>query len=396
MALPGAVLRRGLRKASPLLRLRVNTRAGTACVGCVVLAFGFCCHNVSLWLKFVAEFWQRKPERKATERPMSRRVDLPKGWTKKWPQCDPKVGAAVNDFYDNMSSSHSWSSQTYSFSSLAKKYLDESISEYFCNNEIFAGLLPFSEHLKKGDTAAINWLDQIASNHFLDTECLCYDSLSDTLETIRDVVIVCANFKSKDGKIRSLGNEDEGEDIKRKRASRATGKSKFDRMPPYLKNFLGLVPGVYCEVCDQLTEYELEKSDHVANDIMLRDGFVFPVDEMDILLEGYSRKYCSEHNRYKNRPGYYKGNRTRTALYSLMYIKREGEKILHGRSRTKHGELRSVAYQVVQASSHADLKRAIQVAERFASTIPESPSEEEDLKADMQKAYDYFFQNIRN
>jgi len=380
-------------KDAPLLGLRTKVRASCGCVGCVVPVYLLCCHNVSLLFKFVAGLWQRKIECKATKRPMTRRKDLPQGWTRIWPKCDPKVAKAINDFYENMSDSYSWDSQTYSFSSLAKKFLDESITEFFKVNEVFAGKLPFSEQLKQGADNAICWLDRIASNHFQDQELSCFDSLTDTLETLRDAVIVCSNFKSKDGKIRVLGNEDEGEGTVRKRASRSEGKSKFDKMPQYLKNFLGLVLGMYCEVCDQLTEHYLEKSDHTLNKTVLIDGLMLDVAEMEIQIKECSKKYCSEHNRKKNPDAYKKANRARTAFYSLMCIKRDGEKLLHGRSKTKHADLRSAAYRVIQTTSPRNLKWAITVVENYHSTIPESISDEKARNCEMLKAYHHYFES---
>lgn len=381
----------GLRKASPLLGLRTNVSAYRVCVGCVVPAFLLCCHNDSLLLKFEAQLWQRKTKFKATERPMTRRKDLPQGWTRNWPKCDPKVAKAINDFYENMSDSHSWNSQTYSFSSLSKKFLDASITEYFKVHKVFAGKLPFSEQLRQGADNAICWLDRIASNHFQDQELSCFDSLTDTLESLRDAVIVCSNFKSKDGKIRVLDDEDVGEGTVRKRASRAEGKSKFDKMPQYLKNFLGLVPGVYCEVCDQLTEHYLEKSDHTLNKTVLIDGLMLDVAEMEIQIKEFSKKYCSEHNRKMNPDAYKKANRARTAFYSLMCIKRDGEKLLFGRSKTKHADLRRAAYQVIQTTSLRNLKLATSVVENYYATIPESIADEEARNFEMLKAYHHYF-----
>jgi|GEM_PF-4966541 hypothetical protein len=330
---------------------------------------------------------------------MSPRNDLPANWTKKWPECDPLVAQAISAVYSNMSNSHSWNSKKFSFSSLMRKHLDHEVEKYFQRYEVFAGTLSFSEQLKRGENQIIHWLDVIADflplgKDFNDERE--HKSFVHTISSLRDLVIVCAMFKSKDGLVWTSNNGDEGGGIVRKRARRSKGKTNLDKQPWYFIGFLELDGVSYCELCDQpssyydlLNDYKNESGNTKLDEALSRNP------ELKFQIKGSSRRYCKNHDPDLYPKEYNRAGRRRKAFYSLMCIKREGEKILNGRSKTMHRILRNEAYQIIQSSSLKDLKIAETIVERFFSTSPESILEEETRKNDMLNIYRHYFESLK-
>lgn len=314
-------------------------------------------------------------------------------WDKAWPLCDQLVSVAVGRVYANITKSHSWKSKKYSFVSLFETFLDKVVTEFFERSIVNVGDKPISILLKEGAAQTTEWLEK-ALMLFGDGSEISYECFKHTVATLRDLVVYCANIKSRDSLIYAAQTDDESDGIVRKAAQRVKGKTKVAKMPWYLTQFSGLEPGMFCELCDQFTRHFVALENYYISEKipMPRNIQNYGVDEKQYQIKGYSHRYCKNHNPDLNLNMYKSANRKRVAFSSLMCIKREGDKILHGRSTSIHKVIREAAYKVIQCTRYLDqLKLAENVVKKFYETIPDTSAEECLRKDEMLKAYIFYF-----